>query len=679
MDPIIMKFRDKFIDEANNLLDNLEVTLLGLERTPDNKELIDSAFRAMHTLKGISGMYSFMHIYNFTHHFESIYQTIRDGQLEFNKSIFDLTFKSVDHIRSLLADENLDNPENRTEHEKLMALLDSRNPGEGNIVNKETASIQKEKKDATWHILMHTNEQQFYRGINFTAIFTELAGLGEYTIFKLENRENKAFDTWSIYLVSDASETEIMEVIMFIEDDCIINRIHNGNILSHDQNVNPLYSLQSASLDNTDEDFTLSQLADNDFKSVTGSANTEKPTDEESRRKTGESNVKKVNKRLSVDSQKLDNLMFLVSELITINSQLLVSSRNPKYFELRPLIEKVDDLSNRFRNNALEIRLVPISESVVRFQRLIRDLSKQLNKKVEFIMQGDDTELDKNIIDQLADPLMHLVRNCIDHGIELAEERLANGKPETGIIKLTAVNTGSFIYLTIADDGAGLDTFKIRRKAIEKGIIKDSDQLSNKEIYDLIFQPGFSTAQNVTELSGRGVGMDVVKKRIAELRGEVFIESEKGKGTNFILKLQQSLSIIDTLLFRVETTYFIIPLSNIEVCDEITDAEIDANRHTSTIPYNNELVYFVDLRQLFNLPEKYTVKTKMIIVNNGFSRVALLVDKIVGEHQAVTKPLGEVFKNHKYITSVSQMGDGNNAFMIDTGEIIRDSQLNTVA
>jgi two-component system chemotaxis sensor kinase CheA len=323
--------------------------------------------------------------------------------------------------------------------------------------------------------------------------------------------------------------------------------------------------------------------------------------------------------------------------------------------------------------------LVPLNDIVLRFQRLIRDLSNQLGKKVEFQTFGTENELDKSTIDQLTDPLMHIIRNCIDHGIESPEKRKQLGKPESGIIKLTSYHSGDKIYIIIEDDGNGIDIEKVKRKAIDLGLIKSTDNIGKKELLDFIFVPGFSTAQSLTSVSGRGVGMDIVKKRITGLRGEVSVESESGKGTRFILKLQQSLSIIDTLLFRVEAAYFVIPFSDIEVCEDFPGNEIETRRHTSTIPYHNELIYFVDLRQQFNLSGTYNGKPKMIIVNNSETRVALLVDKIEGEHQAVLKPLGEVFKNQKYIASICQLGNGNNAFLIDTGALIGNLYTETVA
>jgi two-component system chemotaxis sensor kinase CheA len=310
--------------------------------------------------------------------------------------------------------------------------------------------------------------------------------------------------------------------------------------------------------------------------------------------------------------------------------------------------------------------LVPLGDLVLRFQRLIRDLSNQLGKKVEFKTSGIETELDKNTIDQLAEPLMHIIRNCIDHGIETPENRIKNGKQEHGTISLTAYNSGNFAIISIFDDGNGIDLEKVKQKAVDKGILKPKDKPEKKEILDLIFLPGFSTAQSLTSISGRGVGMDIVKKRIVDLRGEVTLSSETGSGTTFTLKIPQSLSIIDTLLFTIEDNYFTVPISEIEVCLQFKANIIEERRHTATLPYNDHLISYIDLRHLMQIEGVYKEMTKAIIIKNENQEIALIADKIVGEHQAVLKPLGKSFRNQNYITSASQLGDGNMAFMIDT-------------
>ncbi|HOT14735.1 MAG TPA: chemotaxis protein CheA, partial [Bacteroidales bacterium] len=597
MDPIIQKFREKFFDEAGRLLDQLEKDLLELEKDLSNKELKESAFRAMHTIKGVSGMYGFDFICEFTHSIENLYQALRENKLNVERNFFDISFSAIDHIRKLLVDEKLNDPTNQKNHHDLInqvnQIVQTAPPKPEPTIQKEEATTNENtEKASTWHILLRTDEKMYFRGISLLNIFRELATIGEFQISRLDFMSQTESDTWSIILTSKASQDEITDIFLFIEDNCSITQLSL-------EDVNGIFAHQNteAQEESTDHEISIIEYIENQNNQ------TNQPKKEISSEVKEQKAVKQKEaierKRISVDSQKLDQLMYLVSELITVNSQLEQSTKEVTFNSIRGFLEKVDNLSKQFRNNALEIRLVPLSDTILRFQRLIRDLSKQMHKKINLETSGIDTELDKSTIDNLNDPLMHIIRNCIDHGIETPEQRMAKGKPETGTIAISAYHSGNYIYIKIADDGSGIDAEKVRKKAIDKGIWKADYQPTRKEIFDLIFLPGFSTAQSLTEISGRGVGMDVVRKKIQNLRGDVEVESEQGKGTAFILKLQQSVTIIDTLLFTVNESNFIIPISDIQICSQYSLNEINLRRHTATLPYNNRLIPFIDMRQWF--------------------------------------------------------------------------------
>lgn len=659
MDPILQKFKLVFLEEASGLLDQLEKDLLDLEVSPEDKDLIESAFRAMHTIKGVSGMYGFDYVSEFTHNLESLYQAIRDKIARFDKKIFDITFHSVDHIRKLLNDEQLQVPENQANQNSIMAEIKAILEvipaiKSGSSVSEENNSGSK-NNPSTWHILIRANEQIYFRGISITSLFHDLASLGQFEISRLDHLSNEGIDTWSIILYSSASENDIREVFMFIEDDCTITRLTNRNLF---EDAMPI------SMDN--EQSIIEFVEYQEKRDTSSTAQNQTPC-EKTNEKTD--NGKKQVKRISVDSAKLDHLMYLVSELITLNSQFNLTTSDSKFEKIWPYTERLDNLSKQFRNNALDIRLVPLSESILRFKRLIRDLSRQLDKDVELITEGIDTEVDKGTIDQLSDPLMHIIRNCIDHGIEMPHIRKQKGKPESGTIKISASNNGNVVVIRIEDDGSGIDLEKIQKKAVEKGIIKATDKPTRSELLDMIFMPGFSTAQNLTEVSGRGVGMDVVKRKIMELRGEVIVDTETGVGTSFTLKLQQSIAIIDTLLFKVQDTFFTVPISDINICMQIPSEEIEKRKHTCTIPFENQLIPFVDIRNQFHLGGTYHEITKAIILRNNDRQLALLTDTIIGGHQAVLKPLGNLFRDQKCIGAASQLGDGKLAFMMDTNEL----------
>jgi two-component system chemotaxis sensor kinase CheA len=670
MDDILKKFRSKFIDEANSLLDKLEGDLLLLEKNPNDKDLIESAFRAMHTIKGVSSMYGFDYISEYTHLMESIYQNIREGKMPFNQDIFNITFESIDHIRKLLLDEKLSDSNTKQNHDTLKKQINLILSGNAQpeTQNEGVANSNTNKSAATFNILLSANEHLYFRGISITGILSELAGLGNFYIEKAPITNKKNEELWSIFLSTEATYDEVSEVLMFIEDDCIIKQVASEKLLDDNNSINVSQPAQQFKSINA----AIQQLSEKEEIDVDHVNNEPADKTDKLACETTVIATKQAMKRISVDAEKLDQLMFLVSELITVNSQLLQDVQNPIFEPLKEKIEKIDDLSKLFRDNAIELRLVPLSDTILRFQRLIRDLSNHLNKKVELKTQGIENEIDKNTVDQLAEPLMHIIRNCIDHGIETPEIRSAKGKAETGTIEIKAYQSGNYIIISISDDGTGIDLDKIRKKAVEKGFVKTAEGLTDEALYDLIFLPGFSTAQSLTDVSGRGVGMDVVRRKINDLHGEVIVKSEPGVGTSFILKIQQSLSILDSLLFKVEDCYFTIPVSEVEECDELNISMFDEYQHTSTLSFNNNLISFLDLRKALKIKGSYDNKAKEIVIRSNEKNIAILADSIIGKHQAVLKPLGKAFNTQQLFSAASQLGDGNIAFMLDTNVISKN-------
>jgi two-component system chemotaxis sensor kinase CheA len=675
MEDLYQRFKKQFVQEILDLVEQLENDLLILENDLQNKDIINSIFRAMHTIKGTSGMYGCMFMSDFTHHLENIYQNIRDSNSKANKEIIDISLSSLDHFKQLIDDEELQNPQNKKNHEELLGrieeylkITDAHAPNTVSQAQEHDNNMGKITK--TWYILVRTDEQIFFRGISLINLLKDLSSLGTFHIHRIPSLSNEETETWGIVLISDASLNDIKEVFMFIEDNCTFSLIKEGNLLNPELITEPPAGLQIENITKK----VAEPVVENDINaSVKQEQEIFKGTERE-KQETKTSllfnNITKYNiKRISVDSSKLDYLMYLVSELITLNSQLLETTKDDYYEPIRPQIEQMESLVKMFRNNALEIRLVALRELAQKFQRLVRDLSNQLGKKIDFVTHGTDIELDKNTIDLIAEPIIHIIRNCIDHGIESPEERLKKGKPENGTIKLSASHVGNYIHLTIEDDGKGLDLNKIKEKAIQKGLIRATDQLTKKELTDLIFSTGLSTAKDITSVSGRGVGMDVVKRAITELRGEILVDSEEGKGSSFTLKIQQSVAIIDTLLFRVERTYFIIPLTEIEICIHIKTEDLVKNENTRTIAYNSQMIPYVDLRKFYNLKGTYPDIIKTLIIKDKDQYVALLSDEILGEQQAVLKPLGQVFRNDTGILAACLHGDGKWAYMLSTSAL----------
>lgn len=667
-------FKDKFIEEAAQLLNELENALLELEKEPDHAEHIDTVFRAMHTLKGVGSMYGFDAISAYTHLLESIYDAIRAGKCRLLPDIFDITFQSVDHLRMLLGDEKLRNAELQHTHEilmeqirQLMSLysIELRAGKKEDIVNRGLDTTVDDASISVWNILFKCDDSLIIRGIRLLYIFDDLSKTGEFYIERKIDDDADGADgvIWSIFLLTDKPRAEIEDVFMFVEDNIRMVRLSGENIFDEAFAAKLIENEDMPDILASAEDFASGRTHDFHkplLQHDEGDDSRQDANQEKNRHETAHE------ARISVSAAKLDNLMFLVSELVTLKSQMKLASERNETQHWKLQVEVLEKLAAQFRSTTLSIRLVPLRELTIRFKRLIRDLSAQLGKKVDFVVQGDEIELDKNAVTALADPIMHLIRNCIDHGIEMPEARLRRNKPETGVVKLSAYQSGNFIFIQIADDGEGINHELVRQKAVEKGLIAENAVLSDQQVHDLIFLPGFSTARSLTNVSGRGVGMDVVRRRITELRGEVTVDSEAGLGASFTIKLQQMLSIVDTLLVRVGQLYFLIPLSDIEICSQISNTEVGQRATTATLPYQNELIPFISLSALFHLPPSGIEKSKTIVIKKQERRFALLADAIVGEHQAVLKPLGETFKNQKYISAASILNDGEMAYLLDT-------------
>jgi len=372
---------------------------------------------------------------------------------------------------------------------------------------------------------------------------------------------------------------------------------------------------------------------------------------------------------LRVSAEKVDTLMNLVSELITTQASLSVFVENQTNAELELITENLQKLSRQLRDNAFELSMIPLQSVVIRFQRLIRDLSRQLNKDIEFKTKGTSTELDKRIIENLIDPIMHLIRNCIDHGIETKEERLKSGKSETGTVFLNAYYSGTNVFLQVGDDGKGIDIEKIKTKAIEKGFFDKKTKYKRGDILDVLFEPGFSTVKQISEVSGRGVGLDVVKRKISELRGEIKTETKEGKGTTFTIKLPLTLSIIDGLLIIIGTTRYVIPLNVVNKIYPIAHSELKKSHYNIIVLDNKQIPYYY-LREEFDEKSKTPEKEQVLVINYEDKLVGIVVDEVIGEYQAVLKTLGKLYHKQQIFSGATILGDGIVALVVDVRKII---------
>jgi two-component system chemotaxis sensor kinase CheA len=669
-------FKKKFVEEAIDLIDNLEKSLLELEENPEDQTIVQKIFRVMHTLKGNSGMFGFDMIDSFTHEMETIYDLIRGGKLQISRDILDLTLASVDHLKVLLDEDNSKNADVLENHQNLLSRVKDIISGDSKPTIKETSTRKKDDNPngmngSSYYILFDPIKEIFSNGTNPLFLLDELHTLGEVKVFAHLNRVPSLNDMnpelcytyWEAILFTQNSVNDISDVFIFVEDESTIEiqKLSDGNLITDNQFVSEIEGLASIQKDIGYN--TVKRIADEVAKRQTKSRSFVPAKDRVASKDTTISSIR-------VASDKLDMLMNLVSELVTTQARLSLFAEENVIPGLLPIAENVQKLSRQLRDIAFSIVLIPIENMLTRFQRLVRDLSAELGKDVVFVTEGAETELDKTIIESLADPLMHILRNSLDHGIEDSDVRAKAGKPKQGKITLKAFYSGANVMIQINDDGAGIDPEMITQKAIAKGIISSDRKLTKRDVLELVFLPGFSTAKQVTDVSGRGVGMDVVKRKIAEIRGEVEIDSEFGYGTTITIKLPLTLSIIDGLLVKVDQTHFIIPLS---VVDKIFAVEHDkiAKTFNNVVVLDGKQVPFFYVRREFGLPEGSSKFEQAIVVNFEEKSVGLIVDTVIGEYQAVLKPLGKHYKSQDMISGATILGDGTVALVIDSNKIIK--------
>lgn len=680
---MIDKFRAKFVEESKDNIRDLEEALFLLENDMENRELIERIFRAMHSLKGGGAMFGFEDLSEFTHHLETIFDWVRNNKLKVSTDLITLTFSAIDQINYLLNQGNLTEEADIKDLKnfilKLQNFLTGSEATEELSVSAYSASIEESESSpqnpqTTYLITFIPQIDLLQNGTNPLFLMDDLHSIGEaipiaYT-HKVPSVElfepTSNYCVWQIILSTEESLNEIKDIFIFVEDECdlSIDKLAEKSIVKEKALLKKVEKAAKNNILLKKDDFA------NEVWEVT---ETVEAVEVKSKRRVAQ--VEHKISSIRVSSDKIDELVTLVSELVTIQAQLSLYSESSEDSTILALSENIEKLSRQLRENAFDISLIPLQSELMRFQRLIRDLSKEQNKEIDFIIEGGDIELDKNIIENLTDPLLHILRNSIDHGIELPEDRLKAGKSPKGTIIFKAYYSGANVIIEISDDGKGLDTEEILKKAIERELVEEGKQLSQKEILDLLFLSGFSTREQVTDVSGRGVGMDVVRRKIADIRGEVGIESEKGKGTILTIKLPLTLSIIDGLLVKVGDNQYVIPISAIEKIHAI-----ESNRFTNTfnqaIEVEGEQIPYISLRNTFNLEEKEDDEiVQMVVIEYDNRVIGVIVDSVIGEYQTVVKPLGKYLRGQDLLSGASIMGDGSISLVIDTSRLFHTGSI----
>ncbi len=749
-----------FKEEAFELLSELETSLLELEDLPNDMDLINRVFRALHTIKGSGSMFGFDAIAGFTHHVENVFDLVRNGDLSITKELLTLVLASRDHIYAMLLSssgegevgksedilEGLKQIVNGGSSESASDEVEPDSPAPEDIEPEKSESESSEKEEITTDKVESETPDvlwKYFFKITISSVaadnvstdslqplFEELASIGEikselvFTDF--EDNPDHSGIWWELIFFSDKDSSSIEEIFFFTDvpitvqvieldqnkldeylskiDTAADDAVDNSNVVSGEaeikaeveaeaeadkfsskppsKKVGAVKKLGEILVDRGDvtQEELDETLADQKpigellaSKGIVARDKVDSALAEQRASRKSNTAVRKpeVASSIRVSADKLDLLVDLVGELVIVQAQIcqVVSKKNDPV--LTSLSEELERLSDELRDSTLGIRMLPIGTTFSKFRRLVRDLSDELGKEMDLHTIGAETELDKTVIERLSDPLIHLLRNSIDHGIELPEVREASGKPRRGSITLTAEHSGGEVVILIKDDGKGMSKDVIKAKAVEKGLITSDAELSAKEIFNLIFEPGFSTADQITSVSGRGVGMDVVKRAIDSLRGRIDIDSKEGKGSLITIRLPLTLAIIDGLQVKVDNGYFVIPLSLVEECVELTSKDVEEANGQQFVNLRGEIVPYIRIREWFDVGGESPAIEQIVITGLEGERIGVVVDTVIGEHQTVIKSLGRVYRDVEGISGATIKGDGTLALILDIPKLFR--------
>jgi two-component system chemotaxis sensor kinase CheA len=655
-----------FKTEALEQLELIEAGLLDLTRDLEDKAQIDAVFRGLHTLKGSGSMFGFDQLAAFTHHCETAFDRVRKGEAPATTELVSAVLDAQGHMLALLQTPNGD-------HEAMSAkLLDNLHRAVGGSAKAATQSAAATAEQAgkpapaasglsTWELTFTLPANSMINGTNPLGLLDELRELGEAHVEALcdnvppleEIDPREVHLSWRVTLKTDKPKSDIEDVFIFVMDDMVMD-------LKQTEAPAPVAEKAPAARPEAAADNAPQAAA-----SPADAAKAQQPTDAKAQKQAD--NVR-------VPALRLDEMMDRVGELVIAQSRLSQMASSAADLGLRSVSEEIERLAGELRDTMMVLRMMPVASLFSRFRRLVHDLARETGKDIELITEGEMTEVDKTVIDRLADPLVHLVRNSVDHGLETPDDRIAVGKSPVGRVHLSAHQTGSEVVITIKDDGRGIDRARVRAKAEANGLIQPGAQLSDQELLQLIFQPGFSTAEKVTNLSGRGVGMDVVKKTIETLRGAIDIKTTPGEGSEIALRIPLTLAIIDGLLVRVGSGRYVLPLSAVEECLELSLEEDLKSRGRSFISLRDDLVPFLRLRELFRTGTQPDPFQKVVVVSTGTERVGLVVDQIIGDHQTVIKNMSKLHDHVSAFSGATILGDGNVALILDVAHLIAAGQ-----
>ena len=715
-----------FGEDAAEQLQFMENALLDATQNGIDDEKVGAIFRAMHTIKGTAGMFGFDTVVKFTHIAENLLDEVRKGSINITDEMLELFLSCKDHVEKLielavdeeeLSEDMEDNNANLLE--RLLSFSTDGKIEDKPQINEESANqeydlsqISSTKSDI-WHVSIRFDEDFFTSGMDIISIFNFFNKMGEIVINipiinkipKLEELEPlKTAIGFELDFQTDVGHEEIEEIFEFVEDDVTLH------IFKHDD-LNGLKDLLEDHEDDylekifveegvysSDDIFDafdppVSSQVQSDQKEVdepkkeiieekkeikkSEPQSKEIPKEEKKKSAKKEKSPNQKHFSLRVDSVKVDQLINQMSEIVIANANISQIADDNNDTKLSEAVDTLKNLLEEVRDGIMNIRMVQVEDSFVKFKRIVNDTAKKIGKDIDFIISGGETELDKVVVEKISDPLVHMLRNSVDHGIELPQTRIDKGKNPKGRVDLRAYPDAGTIIIEIEDDGAGINKDKLLEKALSSGIVSPDDNLTDKEIYKLIFAAGLSTAEQVSDISGRGVGMDVVRRNIEELRGTIDVDSTLDKGSKITIRLPLTLAIIDGFLVQAGKTKYVIPLENIQECIELTDVYKDNMKGNQFINLRGEILPILDIREYFNEERSSGQRENIVIVRYANETIGLQVDELFGEYQTVIKPLGDIFENVPGISGGSILGSGEVSLIFDIPQLIESKIKNS--
>ncbi len=702
------QYLDIFLDESKEHLQNLSDQIMDLEQNPDNMDTVNEIFRAAHSLKGMAGTMGYKRMQTLTHDMENVFSEVRNGTFKVRPGMIDILFRSLDALEEYVDNIQQTTEEGTNDNQDLIDALNSilKNNGEIKPVNKaesaakteaEPAASGGDTKHSKWEgikisdtermlvekaykeglkaygITVYVEEACVLKAARAFLVFKALEKLGEVIVSSptAQDIEDEKFDlTFSLIFISGSTTDEVRAAVKSVSE---IEEVFCD-----------AYQLEAAPEPEHQEAAPIKEEAPSEQPkpaeaAAPAAASSPAPAAAAAKPAAAKPAGKPVmNRTVRVDIEKLDNLMNLVSELIIAKNSLIAATaaegKGDNNGSVNEQIEYLESVTTNLHESVMKVRMVPIESVVAKFPRMIRDLSKKLGKKMELYMTGEDTELDRTVVDEIGDPLMHMLRNSADHGLEPNDVRVANGKPEVGSIFLDAYQDGNNVVIEVRDDGGGINVEAVKQKGIERGTItpEQAETMTDKEVIDLLFMPSFSTAKKVSDVSGRGVGLDVVKSKIESLSGEVEVKNSFGEGSSWIIRLPLTLAIIQALMVVIGDEKYAIALGSIQTIEDVSPDDIKLVQAKEVIHIRGTVIPIIRLNRVLDIPprDEEGQNLTVIIVKKGDKLAGLVVDELIGQQEVVIKSMGKYIKVPKMISGATILGDGEVALILDTNALI---------